>query len=207
MMTSDLIHTNLISDEKLTYHPHFRALGRLTWRDKWTPGQAMNFWGAFQKFSSKPWVKAGWLQPSTGDQDKTACHPGPAGNTLFTMPPSGWPDILCTTEMSPKPAFPRALRGRRGGRSQHQSLKTLLRKGYWGAWGVDKNTSIFINVISKILISKYTCPSYHPPTTLTFHSEPFTTKPHNQRGTRHLCPCSTMKHEGKMVGMGRDTGL
>lgn len=104
------------------------------------------------------------------------------------MPPSGWPDILCTTEMSPKPAFPRAHRGRRGGRSQHQSLKTLLRKVYWGAWGVDKNTSIFINVISKILISKYTCPSYHPPTTLTFHSEPFTTKSHNQRGTRHLCP-------------------
>jgi len=28
---------------------------------------------------------------------------------------------------------------------------------------VDKNTSIFINVIRKILISKYTCPSYPSP--------------------------------------------
>lgn len=30
MMTSDLIRVNLISDEKLIYHPHFRALGKLT---------------------------------------------------------------------------------------------------------------------------------------------------------------------------------
>ena len=40
----------------------------------------------------------------------------------------------------------------------------------------------------------------------TFHPEPFTSKPHNQRGTRHLRPCSNINHEGKMVGRGRDTG-
>ena len=42
-MVSDIICAKLISDEKLIYLLYFRALGKLTWRDKWISGQAMNF--------------------------------------------------------------------------------------------------------------------------------------------------------------------
>lgn len=42
-LTYDIICANLISDEKLIYHLHFRAPGKLAWRDKGISRQAMNF--------------------------------------------------------------------------------------------------------------------------------------------------------------------
>lgn len=41
-LTYDIICANLISDEKLISHLHFRALGKLAWRDKGISRQAMN---------------------------------------------------------------------------------------------------------------------------------------------------------------------
>lgn len=72
--------------------------------------------------------------------------------------------------------------GGRGGEAVQntRAWKLLPRKIYWGGWGVEKNTTIFSKVSSKIIVSKYTCLPHCPPR-LTSHPEPFTSNPNNQR--------------------------